>query len=83
VSKKPTAVVEKSGDLLTSLPRLHHRELSKPIAQTPIHPSLPSVIRLADFAVSRSVCRKRQHRDPSQHCEEPGSRQVSFRQHQP
>src|ERR1035438_8866246 len=56
VSKKPTVLVEKPGDLLPSLPRLPHRKLSKPIAQTPIHPPLPSVIRLAVFA----VCQERQ-----------------------
>jgi len=46
-------------------------------------PPLSSAIRFTDFAVSRLVCRKRQHHDPAQHRREPYSRQVSFRQHQP
>jgi hypothetical protein len=68
VPKKPAFAAEKPGDLLPSLPRLPHRELSKSIAPTPIHPPLPSVIRFAVFAVGHSVCPIRQQRDPSQHC---------------
>jgi hypothetical protein len=50
---------------LPSLPRPPHRELSKLNAPTPIHPPLPSVIRIRGDAVDRLVCRQRQQRDPA------------------
>ncbi len=81
--KQPAFAEEKPGDSLRSLPRLPHREPSKSIAPTPIHPPLPSVIRFAVFASGRSACRKRQQRDIPQHRREPGSCQMSFGQHQP
>jgi len=81
--KKPAIAEEKPDHSLPSLPRPPHREPSKLIAPTPIHPPLPSVIRIRGIPVGRLVCRKRQQRDPAQHRPEPYSRQVSFRQHQP
>ena|SRR5208283_4263804 len=81
--KRPAFAEEKPHDSLPSLPRPPHREPSKLIAPTPIHPPLPSVIRIRGVAVGRLVCLKRQQRDPVQHRREPYSRQVSFRQHQP
>ncbi len=48
--KKPAIAEEKPGDSLPSLPRPPHREPSKSIAPTPIHPPLPSVIRIRGIA---------------------------------
>jgi len=58
--KSPAFAAGKPGDSLPSLLRPPHREPSKSIAPTPIHPSLPSVIRICGVAVGRLACRKRQ-----------------------
>ena len=63
--EKPLAVLEKPGDLPSSLPRPPHRGPSKSIAPTPIHPPLSFVIRIRGVTVGRLVCGKRQQRNPA------------------
>src|ERR1035437_9091216 len=63
--KKSAFAARKPGDSLPSLPRPPHRELSTSISPTPVHPPLSSAIRFTGSAISRSVSRQRQQRDPA------------------
>jgi hypothetical protein len=75
--------IEKQGDSVPPWTRLRNRVPSSSILRTPFPLLLSSAIRFTGIAISGSVCRKRQQRDPAQHRREPPSREVSFRQHQP
>ena len=53
VPKEPAFAEEKPGDSLPSLPLPPHREPSKGIVPTPIHPPLAFVVRIRCAAVGR------------------------------
>ncbi len=81
--KKPALAEEKPGDSPPSLLPPPHREPSKSIAPTPIHPPLSSVIWIRGIAVGQLVCRKRQQRKPAKHRRELCFCRVPFRQDRP